>query len=81
MARNIRIKKNEEAPESAELLAASVIQVADGFNKILNSPLKQRAIEVLLQDCIGQTKIGRTQIRLVLEALPRLKAWYIKPQK
>ena len=32
--KNIKIKKNEENPESAELLAQSVIQVAEGFEKV-----------------------------------------------
>lgn len=74
----IKIKKNEEQPESVELLAKSIVQVAEGFEKVLNSPLTSRALVVLLQDGIGQTKISKSQIRLVLEALPRLKGWYIK---
>lgn len=75
---NIKIKKNEENPESVELLAQSIIQVAEGFEKVLNSPLTQRALIVLLQDGIGQGKITKSQIKLVLDALPRLKAWYVK---
>jgi len=78
VAKNIRIKKSDDNPESAELLAKSVIQVAEGFEKILKSPLKQRALIVLLQDGIGQSRISKGQIKLVLEALPRLKAWYVK---
>lgn len=78
MRKNIKIKKDEVEPESVELLAKSVIQVAEGFQKILGSPLTQRALIVLLQDGIGQGKISKSQIKLVLEALPRLKAWYIK---
>jgi len=75
---NIKIKKNEEQPESAELLAKSIIQVAEGFQKVLNTPLSRRALVILLQDGIGAANITKVQIRLVLEALPRLKAWYIK---
>lgn len=75
--KNIRIKKDEEKPESVELLAKSIIQVSEGFAKILNSSLSQRALIVLLHDAIG-AKISKGQIRLVLEALPRLKSWYIK---
>lgn len=74
---NIKIKKNKEVPESVELLAQSVIQVAEGFEKFQRSPLTQRALIVLLHDGIG-AKITKTQIKLVLEALPRLKTWYIK---
>ena len=75
---NIKIKKNEEAPESVELLAQSIIQVAEGFKIIENSRLSQRALIVLLQEGIGASKISKKQIKLVLESLPRLKAWYIK---
>jgi hypothetical protein len=78
MKKPIKIIKDDQNPESAELLAKSIIQVANGFNQLLNSNLKNRAIEVLLLDMIGQGKIGRGQIRLVLDNLPRLKAWYIK---
>lgn len=74
----VKIKKNPENPESAELLAQSVIQVAEGFQKILNTPLNRRALIILLQDGIGATKITKGQIELVLDALPRLKGWYIK---
>jgi len=75
---NISIKKSEDTPESVELLAQSVVQVAEGMQKVLNSPLSQRALIVLLQDGIGATKITKSQIKLVIEALPRLKAWYVK---
>lgn len=75
---NIKIKKNEENPESVELLAQSIIQVSEGFKKVMESPLTERALIVLLQDGIGVQNITKSQIKLVLQALPRLKAWYIK---
>lgn len=78
MAKNIKIKKDKDNPESVELLAKSIIQVADGFEKINNSAFTQRAYIVLLYDAIGVSKIKKKQIELVLEALPRLKAWYLK---
>lgn len=78
MKENITIKKDESNPESTELLAKSIIQVADASLKLLNSGLSKRAIVVLLQDGIGVTKINKKQIELVLENLPRLKAWYVK---
>jgi hypothetical protein len=74
----ISIKKNEEMPESVELLAQSVVQVAEGMQKVLNSSLSQRALIVLLHDGIGQSKITKSQIKLVIEALPRLKGWYVR---
>jgi hypothetical protein len=78
MKKPIKIVKDVENPENVELLAKSIIKVAEAFETLLNTPLRQRAIEVLLHDVIGASKISRTQIRLVLENLPRLKGCYIK---
>lgn len=78
MGQKVKIVKNTENPESAELLAASIVKVADGFERLLKTPLKMRAIIVLLQDGIGAAKITKNQIQLVLDALPQLKGWYIK---
>ena len=75
---NIKIVKTEGAEESIELLAKSVIQVAEGFEAMKNISLTTRAIVVLLHDFIGVGHISKQQIKLVLEALPRLKAWYVK---
>ncbi len=78
MKKNIKITKDENKPESVELLAKSIIEVAEGFQQIQRSSLTQRALIVLLQDGIGNAKISKSQIKLVLDNLPRLKAWYIK---
>ena len=78
MKKNIKITKSEDKPESTELLAKSIVQVAEASQKMLNAGLTKRAIVVLLQDGIGQAKISKSQISLVLDNLPRLKAWYIK---
>lgn len=76
--KNIRIKKDEFNPESTELLARSIIQVSEGFQKMFESGLNQKALICLLRNIIGMNNITNDQIKLVLEALPRLKAWYIK---
>ena len=78
MKKNIKIKKDEFNPESVELLAKSIVQVAEGFNDFLNSSLSMEALIVLLQHKLGISNINKKQIRLVLESLPKLKAWYIK---
>ena len=79
----IKMVKDADNPEPIELLAKSVIQVSDGFKAVLNaSPrLNERALVVLLQDLIGAGNITKTQIKLVLDNLPRLKAWYVKDDK
>lgn len=78
MKPTIKVKKDEINPEPVELLAKSIVQVAEASQKLLNAGLTVRAISVLLQDGIGATKITKSQIRLVLDNLPRLKAWYTK---
>lgn len=78
MTKNIKIKKEKENPETVELLAKSILQVAKGFEDLLKSSFNKRAYIVLLHDVIGASKINKKQIELVLEALPRLKAWYLK---
>lgn len=75
---NIKIKKDEQNPESVELLAKSIIQVSDGFEKFLNSELNEKALILLLHGIIGTANISKSQIKLVLDSLPRLKAWYIR---
>lgn len=74
----IKVKKTEGDEETTELLASSIVKVADGFTKLLSSNLNERAYLVLLQDMIGTGNISKTQIQLVLKNLPRLKAWYVK---
>lgn len=78
MKPQIKITKTEGNEESVELLAKSIVQVAESAQKMLNAGLTLRAITVLLHDGIGTAKITKSQIKLVLENLPRLKAWYVK---
>ena len=79
MTERIKIKKDELNPESIELLAKSIVQVAEASKKLLNSGLNQDGIIALLHPIIGTTKINKKQIRLVLNNLPRLKGWYLQP--
>lgn len=75
---NIKIKKNEENPESAEVLAENIIKIASGFEKLLNTSLKEDAIVQLLMGMSGMAGVSKSQIRLILKNLKRLKAWYVK---
>lgn len=78
MADRVKIKKTEGAEESAELLAASIVQVSESFAALEKSGLSRRALVVLLRDGIGWNKINNEQINMVLDSLPQLKRWYIK---
>lgn len=74
-----RIKTNEENLEPAELIAQSIIQVSEAFEKIKKSGLSQRAIVLLLHDSIpARYKVGQKQIEAILEYAPQLKNHYVK---
>lgn len=75
----ITVKVNEENPEPLEVIAESIIQVADAFCKVKNSRLSQRAILLLIKDIIPpKYKVGMTEIQEVLNAAAKLKQHYIK---
>lgn len=77
----IKVKTNEENPEPIELIAQSIINISEAFEKINSSPLKRRAIVLLLQDAIGPSKIGKNEIEAILDHAPKLKDYYIKSLK
>ncbi len=76
--KTISVTTNEENPEPVELIASSIIGVAEAFEKINNSRLSRRAVILLLHDLIGPTKINKKQIELILDNAPLLKKYYIK---
>lgn len=73
----ITVKKNEENPEPLELIAASVIKLADGIDKMRRSGLSQRAIKILLYDI---TKVPLNHIEKILNAGPALRGCMLYPE-
>jgi hypothetical protein len=71
----ITVKTNEENPEPLEIIAQSVIEVADAMKKISNSRLKQRAIILLIKDL---TNLPMKDIESVLNTATKLREHYIK---
>ena len=63
-------KRTEEQGES---LASAIAKISDGFDALLKSGLNKRAIVLLLHDA---TRLRRTDIQAVLDALPKLKEMY-----
>lgn len=79
MSKNIKVIKNEENPETPEILAESIIKIADAFERLMSTKvLTDHAIVALLKDMPGMAEVSKTEIRLVLENLKRLKGYYIK---
>jgi hypothetical protein len=78
-AQNIKVIKNEEKPETPEILAQAIISIGKGFEAFLNSSLTQRAVITLLMDLPElRNKVSRSEIELVLNNLPKLSSYYIK---
>ena len=79
MAKNVKVIKDIENPETPEVLAKSIITIASAFEKLMSSKqLNDHAIIALLKDMPGMVKVGKTEIRLVLDNLKRLKGYYVK---
>lgn len=71
----IKIKKNEENPETPEILAEAIVRIGNAMQKLNASGLNRRAIVTLIQD---QTRLGKTDIELVLNSLATLKGYYCR---
>ena len=70
----VKVTKSDP-PESKEILAEAIVRIGDAVVKLNQSGLNRKAIELLLYDA---TKVPKAQIRLVLDALPRLRSWYCR---
>lgn len=73
----LTVKRDEENPEPLELIAASVIKLADGIDKMKRSGLSQRAIKILLYDV---TKVPLNHIEKILNAGPALRGYMLAPE-
>ena len=79
MSKNVKVIKDENNPETPEILAASLIKIADAFERLMQTKdLTDHAIIALLKDMPGMQNVGKTEIRLVLENLKRLKSYYVR---
>ncbi len=76
--KTVSIKTDEENPQPVELIAESILEIAEAFKKINSSRLNKKAIVLLLQDAIGVSKINKREIELVLEYAPKLAEIFLK---
>ena len=73
-SRRISVTKSEPA-ETTEVLAKHIVAISEGITAMLNGPLTEDAIIVLLH---RKTKVGMTDIYNVLHGLRQLRGWYVK---
>lgn len=78
MPRNIKVKKSEDNPETPEILASSIVKIANAFEKLMTSELKQSALVALLRDMPGMAGVGKGEVDLILSNLKKLKSYYIR---
>ena len=74
MAR-IKVTQDPDKPVAKEVLAESIVKVGEAAESLRKSGLNEKAIVVLLHDA---TKVGRPDIRAILNGLRQLKGWYCK---
>lgn len=76
--RRVQVVQPDE-PIPTEILAASIVRVSEAAKKLLDGGLTKRALIVLIKDYVGQQSgIGTRDIEAILDALPRLKGYYVK---
>ena len=73
-ARRVTVVKSEP-PESTEILAEAVVRLGEAVKKLDASGMNRKAIVLLLHDA---TKVSKTEINAILDAIPRLRGWYCK---
>lgn len=76
---NIKVIKDAVDPETPEVLAASIIQIAESMKKLSGvGGLTNDAIAALVINMRGNSHLNKSDIILVLEGLSRLKSYYIR---
>ncbi len=72
---NIKVVKNEDKPETTEILAEAIVRIGSAMKQLENSGLNEHAIRVLIQH---ETKISMRDITIVLNSLKKLAGWYCR---
>jgi hypothetical protein len=67
-----------DAEVPAQIIASSIVAIAEGIRRLRTTRLSDRALLVLIQDAAPE-KIGLDKIRLVLDTIGQLDRKYVKP--
>lgn len=78
LTQTVTIKRDEFEPESMELVAKSVVKIADALDN-LNKAGSTRLICLILNDITGGQNggVSKTDIKKILDAVPRIKVAYL----
>lgn len=72
------IKQDKQNEIPVEVLAKSIVEVADAAKKLLSSKLSKRAICVLIKDSMSGPGVTMKDIQVVLDCAANLDKRYIK---
>jgi hypothetical protein len=77
---NVKVVKNEETPETPEVLAASLVKIGDAMERLTQTKngLDEDGIAALVCNMKGMSKVSKQEVLLVIDALARLKSYYIR---
>jgi hypothetical protein len=76
MSKPVSVKRDETNPEPVEIIARSIIEIADAMKRINASRLNRKAVVILIQAATGHSK---STIVDVLDCLTTLEKLYLKP--
>lgn len=72
------IRAPDKEPIPVEILEQAIVDIAAGMRRINASRLKREALVLLLHDA---SKVGRTQVRAVIECLDQIELRFLKPKR
>ncbi len=70
-----KVKQDADKPVEREVLAAAIVKISEGMQKLLRSGLNREAIVVLLRHSTG---CGKADVEAVLEGLESLARDYAR---
>jgi len=71
----VKVKTDQENPEPIELIAKSIIDIADGMRRINSTRLTRKALVVLLN---AHSKVSKSEIEVILNCMTELENIYLK---
>lgn len=77
MKLKVNVKFNEENPEPIEIIAQSILELAKAMKKLDSTRLKRDTLVILLS---AHSKIGKTDINIILNNLADLENTFLKRQ-
>jgi len=80
--------KQDDKPVPVEVLAQSIIAIAQGVRKLRAGPLNDNALVLLIEHAAPRpsngyrvNKVGKREIKAVLDGIDALEATYLRKRK